>query len=330
MARVLSGSLEHLAPPALLRLISATGATGVLDLVTDAGSVRLGVRQGGICAPADNDLRSIGQVLRCAKGAYRFTPEAAFPEVSDVILDASDFLVAASEAGRIRRPSYASELDVDALIAGEVLQVSQALGRPEIHVLPDAPAEDPLEDLLSDLEATAPEELLLAQVGVVAVDPRVWRGALSQEFRRRGWNVELFGVPTDVPAEGLDLCVVHHQLSVTRTGHEEDWIDLVKRLAGRGVPVVWMGPLGDAIWVARLVEAGVSFVLPAPQGDATGEAGQRPMNALASVVDRLLRMNRPAVGETDTPRAVAELVDSLLHEVSADAVSYTHLTLPTN
>lgn len=320
MARVLSGSLKHLAPPALLRLISATGASGVLDLVTDAGSARLGVRQGGICAPTGNDLRSIGKILNCIDGAYRFTPDAAFPENSDVILDASDFLSAARDAGRSSRPSYASELDVDALIAGEVLEVSQALGRPDIHVLPEEPSDNPLEDLLNDLEETAPEELLLSQVAVVAADPRTWRGALVQDFRRRGWEVSLFGVPTDVSADELDLCVIHHQLSITRTGREDDWIELVRRLADARIPVIWVGPLGDPVWVGQLVDAGISFLLPAPQGDAGGEAGQRFVNALATVIDRLLRMSRQAMGETDTPRAVADLVDTLLHEVSSDDV----------
>jgi hypothetical protein len=93
---------------------------------------------------------------------------------------------------------------------------------------------------------------------------------------------------------------------------------LIERLRHFRVPVVWVGPLGDPIWVARLVEAGVDFVLPAPQGDAVGEAGQRSMNALAVVIDRLLRMKRHSGVEIDTPRAVADLVDTLLHEVSPD------------
>jgi len=319
MMRVLTGNLENLAPQALLQLVAATGATGVLEIVCHAGSVRLEIVKGGVLASPGVDLRLIGRVFQHVEGTYCFTPGEVEDGGDEVTLDAVEFLAAARNAVQSLKASFSSEVDVETLIAGEVLEMSMAAVRPAIHVLPPQPVENPLDDLLVDLEASAPEELLLAQVGVVASDPRPWRGRLDREWRRRGWQVRLLGVPQDVEPDGLDLLLVHHQLSITRVGSEDDWIDLVSRFAAAGVPVIWSGPLGDPIWVARVVDAGVSFLLPAFQGDG-GEVGQRSVAALTTVVGRLLRGPGVAVREAGASAAVADLVDTLLYGVEAEEI----------
>ncbi len=319
MARVLSGNLEDLAPPALLQLVAATGASGVLEIVCDAGSIRLEVVRGGIRATPGDDLRTIGTVFRWVEGSYRFSPGAIELANGDVTLDAAEFLTAARSAASAHRSTFASEMDVDALIAGEVLEMSTATGRPAIHVLPTQTVENPLDDMLVDLEASAPEELLFAQVGVVAADPRPWRGRLDRDWRHRGWQVRLSGHPHGVEPAGLDLLVIQHQLSITRVGSEEDWIDLVTKFSSAGVPVVWSGPLGDPVWTGRLVDAGIAFLLPTIQVEG-GEAGQRSTAALTTVVDRLLRQGRLPVSGVDPSGAVADLVDTLLHGVEAEEI----------
>lgn len=319
MARVLSGNLEDLAPPALVQLVAATGASGTLVVVCDAGSIRLEVVRGGIRAAPGDDLRTIGTIFKCVEGSYRFLPGETSSDSDTVTLDAAEFLAAARSAVASSRPGFASEVDVDALIAGEVLEISTAVGRPAIHVLPQHPVENPLDDLLVDLEASAPEELLFAQVGVVSADPRPWHGRLDRDWRHRGWQVRLHGVPRDVEPAGLDLLVIQHGLSITRVGSEDDWADLVTRFSSAGVPVVWSGPLGDPVWVERLVEAGVAFLLPTFQLEG-GEAGQRSVAALTTVVDRLLRKKGSFVSEIDTSGAVADLVETLLHGVETEEI----------
>lgn len=319
MTRPLSGSLKHLTPPALLRLISATGATGSLELVTDIGTVQLEIEQGGVVVPSGEDLSVVGRILDRVEGAYRFVPGLPGSSGEGVTLDASEFMSAAREACGPLRGGFASEVDVDSLIAGEILEMAVAAGRTDIHVLPAEPLENPLDDLLSDLEAMAPEELLLAQVCVVTVDPRPWKGVLDREWRRRGWEVRLFGDPVDPETSGFDFLVVHHQMSITRVGSEEDWIDLVTRFVEARIPVVWVGPMGDPMWVGRLVDVGVSFLLPAPQVEG-GESAHRLTGALTTVVERLFRQRNSIASESATPSAVADLVDTLVHGVEVEEI----------
>lgn len=326
MTRNLSGSLKHLSPPALLRLVSATGASGSLELVTDAGDIQIDIVDGGVRMATERDLRVVALILEAVDGSYRFSPLVGGAGETDVILDAADFLAAVQTVSKSRISSFASEIDVDTLIAGEVLEVSGGAGKPAIHVLPDAPMENPLDDLLEDLEETAPGELLMAQVGVVSQDPRPWRTSVDRDWRRRGWQVKLFGVPADVDPRELDALVVHQQLSITRIGREEEWLELVRRAHAVGTPVIWVGLLGDPVWVGHLVEAGASFLLPALQTEG-GEAGQRFFGALGTVVDRWLSHGRGRGPELETPKAVTDLVDTLLHGVEADEALGSFLQL---
>lgn len=324
--RILSGSLKHLSPPALLRLVSATGASGKLELVTDAGVMKIDIVNGGVRMATERDLRVVARILESQDGSYRFSHSVGGAGETDVILDAADFLAAVRTVSKSQKASFTSEIDVDTLIAGEVLEVSGGVGKPAIHVLPEAPVENPLDDLLEDLAETGPGELLLAQVGVVSHDPRPWRGSIDREWRRRGWQVRLFGVPSDVELRDLDVLVVHQRLSVSRIGREEDWLELVRRAHAGGTPVIWVGPLGDPVWVDHLVEAGVNFLLPAVQTEG-GEAGHRFVKALGTVVDRWLSQERGSGAEVEAPRAVTDLVDTLLHGVEADEALGSFLQL---
>ena len=114
----------------------------------------------------------------------------------------------------------------------------------------------------------------------------------------------------DAQLEGVDLLVIHHQLSITRVGSEEDWLKLIVRAhsAESGAPVVWVGPLADSRWVARLVDAGVDFLLPPPAGDV-GEAVQRFHEVLSTVIERLLARRRCQGLGTGEP--LAELAEAL-------------------
>ena len=170
MKRVLSGSLEHLAPAALLRLVSATSPSGVLELETADGSLRLEVDRGRVKMPSRSELVSAGRVLACRRGEFRFSPHEVAPHEGEVL----SLTAFAETAG-----AAASNLEVDRLLGEEFLEVSLPLSHTNIHVLPSEPSQSPLDDLLADLEVDAPTELLIARVGVAVQDPRWWRGSLE-------------------------------------------------------------------------------------------------------------------------------------------------------
>jgi len=308
MKRALQGSLEHLTPPTLLRLLWATARSGLLELDTPAGSLRLEVIQGRSPAMDDATLAAAGRVFAATRGSFRFLPEDLGAPGEEtvglsVLVDTAAALQRMAGAQSGREPAPAG--------------TGQGSRGGDIHVLPDAPPQNPLESLLEDLEETAPEELLLAEVGVVAPDPRAWRGSLEASWRHRGWRMRLFPGPADVPVDRLDAVVIHHRLSVTRVGHEEDWLDLVRRGAEASPPVavVWAGPLGDPAWVHRLIASGASFLMPPPAGD-TGEVMHRFVEDLTLVVDRQLQRRGPRPA-SELAGGVAELVDALLYGADA-------------
>jgi hypothetical protein len=68
--------------------------------------------------------------------------------------------------------------------------------------------------------------------------------------------------------------------------------------------------------VHRLIEAGVSFLIPAPQGES-GEAAARFAESLSRVVDRQLQASQRA-GWPGLSAAVSELVVALLSEGGPD------------
>jgi hypothetical protein len=307
--RTLSGSLEHLPPQALLRLVSATSPSGLLEIETADGLLRLEVERGRVVKPAKGDLEKAGEILGSRSGEFRFTP-GEIQRLGGEVMSLTAYAEAAGAA--------ASNLQMDLLLEDEFPEISNPPARANIHVLPAQPLQNPLEELLSDLEAEAPGELLFANVGVVTQDPRWWRGALESDWRRRGWRIQHLEFSDQIEFEGLDLLVVHHQHGSARVGSEENWLRIIRRAVESKppLPVVWVAPLGDPAWVHRLIEAGVSFLMPAPQGEA-GEAPARFADSLSRVVDRQIR-EQQREGRAPLPSGVSELVGALLSQSDPD------------
>jgi hypothetical protein len=80
--------------------------------------------------------------------------------------------------------------------------------------------------------------------------------------------------------------------------------------------VVWVTSLDDVGWVHRLIEAGVSFLMPAPHGES-GEIMARFGDGLSLVVERHLEARR-SDGRSGLPPGVTELVGALLSEDDPD------------
>jgi len=315
--RILSGSLTHLAPPALMRLLSATATSGVLELVTDEGSFRMEIDHGWTAVPPTDQLDAASRVLTCSEGAFRFEPGDVSP-VEGPSLSLGAFADAVRSGLRDLESGQLTDIEVDRLVSGEIVELAQSATLPNIHLLPSEPPVNPLDDLLEGLADRAPEELLFAQVGVVAPDPRLWRGAVENEWRRRGWQVRQIGKHDDFDLADLDVLVIHQAVGVSRRGNEERWLDLVARAQETKppLPVVWAAPLGDPAWVHELVAAGVTFLLPVPPGEG-GEVQSRFVDDLTLVVDRQLMSLRPD-SRPVLPVAVTELVDALLHEADSE------------
>ena len=309
MRRPLSGSLEHLSPPALLRLVSATSPSGVLELETEVGSLRLEVKRGRVAVPTTEELENAGRILASCSGGFRFTPG----HVGELEGDALTLTAFADAAG-----AAVSDLKLGSLLDGDFLESPPPSLETNLHILPSEALPNPLDDLLADLESGAPEELLVSQIGVVAQDPRWWKGSLERHWRRRGWKVCHFPALEEVDVDGLDLLVVHHQQGTVRVGREQAWLDLIASAEGAKppVPVVWIAPLGDPEWIHRLIACGVSFLMPAPQGEG-GEAVVRFGEDVSRVVGR--QLGKPLQGgPAALPSDVAELVGALLSQSDPD------------
>ena len=259
--------------------------------------------------PTKSDLEKAGKILDSRRGEFRFTPGEIQP-VKGEVMSLTAFAEAAGAA--------ASNLQMDLLLEDEFHDRSDLLPQAKIHVLPTQPLQNPLDELLSGLEAEAPGELLFAKVGVVTQDPRWWRGALEMDWHRRGWQIQQLGFSDPIDIEDLDLLVVHHQQGSARVGSEEDWLGLIRRASELQppLPVVWVAPLGDPAWTHQLIEAGVSFLMPAPQGEA-GEATIRFVESLSRVVDRQIQAQQRE-GHDPLPTGVSELVGALLSESDPD------------
>jgi hypothetical protein len=104
----------------------------------------------------------------------------------------------------------------------------------------------------------------------------------------------------------------------SRAGRQGLWLQLIRRAAAAdpSLPVVWVMSLDDVAWVHRLIEAGVSFVMPAPHGE-TSEILARFADGLSLVVERHLEARR-SEGRSGLPPGVTELVAALLSEDDPD------------
>ena len=192
MKRILSGSLKHLAPPALMRLLSATATSGVLELVTDEGSFRMEIDHGWTAVPPTEELETAARVLGCTEGAFRFEPGRVLP-IDGPSLSLGAFADAVRSGLRDLQSGRLSDIEVDRLVAGEIVDLARSATLPNIHLLPAEPPDNPLGDLLADLANQAPQELLFAQVGVAAPDPRPWRGAIGGALRASWSSWRRFG-----------------------------------------------------------------------------------------------------------------------------------------
>lgn len=309
MSRVLSGSLEHLSPPALLRLVSATSPSGVLLLETGEGALRFEVDRGRVREPSEEQLRLARRVLACRSGTFTFQPQKVDPIEGRVLS-----LSALTEAAE----SIDTDSEIEAVLKDEFFDHQIPLEAARIHVLPPHTAHNPLDDLLLDIEAETAGDLLFANIGVVAQDPRFWRGAIERQWRQRGWRLALVPLSEKIDIEGFDVLVVHHQLATARAGRELEWLELIRSglAATPQVPVVWVAPLGDPDWVHRLIDAGVSFLMPSPHSDS-GEAASRFSADLTRVVDRQLRQHQGR-GEHELSASVSDLVGAILSESDPD------------
>ncbi len=309
MKRVLSGSLEHLSPTSLLRLVSATSPSGKLELDTADGSLRLEVDRGRVRMPSKAELEIAGRILGCRRGEFRFTPG----DVASFAGEALSLTAFAEAAG-----GAASDVELDRLLAEELLEVAGPENRPKIHVLPIAPPVNPLDDLVSGLDVGAPVELSHAEIGVMAQDPRWWRGTLEHEWQQRGWTIRQLSFDDAIDLAAVDVVVVHHHGSSAWAGREEQWLEMVAAAneLEPPVPVVWVTPVGDPVWVQRLIRAGVAFLIPAHPADS-GEAATQFAEVVSLVVERNLQ-SRAGAEHTILPSGVSELVGALLSEHDPD------------
>lgn len=317
MKRALTGSLAHLAPSSLLRLLSATGPSGVLEISSEAGDLSLETDKGRVAAPESDELRSIGRILRSTSGRFRFTPREVTPIGANMLT-----LAALADAAEATEDGWDGELggdiDVGRLLAGEVAQLSRPAPVANIHVLPVEPLDNPLDELLEELDQNTPGELLLTEVEVLSQDPRLWRGSLEAGWRRRGWELRTVAHADDLRLDSADVVILHQAGALDRVDDERGWIETIRR-AGQSsppVPVVWVGRAHDREWLHRLIEAGVAFVMPPPEAK-TARSLDRFASDLASVVDRLIR-TRQILASARGPRSVYELVDTLLEDADSD------------
>lgn len=309
MSRTLSGNLEHLSPPALLRLVSATSPSGVLVLETPEGDLRFEVDRGRVREPSEEQLRLARRVLSCRVGYFSFRPQAI-----ERIAGRALSLSALAEAAE----AIDTDTEIGSLMTDEIFDFQPSSDAVKIHVLPSEPPRNPLDEMVVDLDAGAPGELLFADIGVFARDPRLWRGSVERRWRQRGWRLHLVPPSAEIDARKFDAVVVYHQQSTARAGRERDWLEMIRQgcAADPPVPVVWVSPLGDPAWVHRLIDAGVAFLMPPPVGES-GEVASSFISDLTSVVDRQLS-GRLGGGEAELSASVSDLVGAILSESDPD------------
>ncbi len=303
----LTGDLSHLGLGQLFRLLDAAKASGTLRVEAGETSLELPVVEGATARPSADALATIRRLMGAEGGRFRFQQApGSRMEGRPIPLSILDEL---AERGASTE-KLASDLGLEELLRTGLEQPLSSGLPHQLHQLPSEVPENPLVELLEDLQDLAPDDLHLAEVGVVSADPRLWRGTVERRWKRHGWEPLLLGGP-EADLSGVDLLVVHHQLSITRVGREEDWLELVKRAAGSGIPVVWIGPLGDPRWLELLVEAGAGFLLPPPPADS-GEPLERFHRTLTAVIGRILEGGEAGGAATADP--IAELAEALFGE----------------
>ena len=238
MKRIVSGSLAHLAPPVLLRLLSATAPSGVLEITTEEGDLRIETVKGKVALPDPEELGKINRLLGSSGGRFRFTPRDLRP-IAGRSLTLAGLVDAAEASDEVREAAIGGDVDVERLMAGEIADLSRPAPVADIHVLPVQPLDNPLDELQADLDDAASSELLLTDIAVLSQDPRIWRGSLEAGWRRRGWELRVFRDPGELELDAADALILHQNGDLHRVDVEARWLQLV-HLAAESVPPVML------------------------------------------------------------------------------------------
>ena len=289
------GRLSDLPLGELLRLLASADAEGVVELDTPGGKDRVWVRRGEV---AGNPEPRVVRAALGRAGTFCFRPGSTAGLVDWWTED--EFLARAEEAseeGSRWRPSGG----------------------------PLAPAAaDPLSELRDSL-AEVQMPAAAAHVAVVAADSRPYR-AVVNEWRQRGWEMDLSDQPGWPEGVAVDALIVHVPMSTTLAGRAEPWLALVQRAAREHppVPVLWVGGVADVYLRHQIVMSGVDFLLPAPVGEL-GEAARWFREEVTFVVERLLARRpgeAPGEGEAFRDFFVALHADASAAETHASLLRF--------
>ncbi|HPS79532.1 MAG TPA: DUF4388 domain-containing protein [Thermoanaerobaculaceae bacterium] len=289
------GRLTDLGLRELFRLLASADAEGVVELDTPAGKARLWVRGGEV---AGNPERRVVRAALGRAGTFCFRP--------------------GSTAGLV---DWVSQ---DAFLAG-VDESAQGSLRWQPSGGPMAPAAaDPLSELRDSL-AEVQLPAAAARIVVVTADSRPYR-AVGNDWRQRGWELDLTDQPGWPEAPAPDVLIVHVPTSTTLAGRAEPWLALAQRAADQHppVPVLWVGGVADAHLRHQTVMAGVDFLLPAPAGEL-GEAARWFREEVTYLVERLLGRRPsevPGEGEAFRDFFVALHADSSPAETHASLLRF--------
>jgi len=120
MKRRLSGSLSNLPPATILRVLSATATSGLLEIDSVAGTLRLEICNGRVPAASDGEIEHASRVLACAEGTFVFEPQDLEP-TTGVTLPLTAYAEAARSWVQRKKTSFSSEVDVERLLGGDLI-----------------------------------------------------------------------------------------------------------------------------------------------------------------------------------------------------------------
>ena len=289
------GRFSDLSLGELFRLLASADAEGVVELDTPGGKDRLWVRRGGV---AGNPKPRVVRAALGRAGTFCFRP--------------------GSTAGLV-------EWVTDDVFLARVEEASQESTRWWPSGSPMAPAAtDPLTELRDSL-AEVQLPAAAARVAVIAADSRPYR-AIVNEWRQRGWEMDLTDQPEWPEGAAPDVLIVHVPTSTTLAGRAEPWLALAQRAASQRppVPVLWVGGVADAHLRHQTVMSGVDFLLPAPVGEV-GEAARWFREEVTFVVERLLARRpgeAPGEGEAFRDFFVALHADASAAETRASLLRF--------
>jgi hypothetical protein len=281
--RTILGRLADLGLPQLFKLLTSSGAQGVLELDTVGGRAELVLRDDRVAGEVPT---SVLVACRARAGTFRFRPQ---------------------DVGEMKRWATVDEL---------LTSLDAAASEGSRTLAADA---DPLTDLRDSLTEVALPEAII-RIAVVSADPRPYR-AMEIDWRTRGWQLGVTSAPQWPEGPAPDALIVHLPTSVTLVGQERGWLDLAREAAARKprVPVLWIGGLVDPWLRHQAIMAGVSFLLPAPVGEV-GETARWFREEVTALVDGIVSgrlSGAPAEDEAFRDFFVALHMDASPAEVRA-------------